>query len=404
MSTGEKVKLKWFRLIQIVILPVMILYGIYMLISYFTDLFGFSLSWTDHSLRELIEFGGADIFHLGAFFWPVIGLLAQRILMLVLSVYAWIGSFRFRKYSARCWLAITVLGLLSTCVIIWAIWEFGLNRGGIIQMAQYISAQTGRTITVSSSMVTALRIMLIIMGVIALLYTIANFIYFRKRRHLFTDSEDYQEPYEDEEYEPVAVIEKTDSAKPQPQPETPVIDSVEPVIEPVIEPAVSSEPEPAAEPEAAAEAEPEPVVEPVQTPEPEPAVINEPSVNEEADNTTEAPEGNDELDQLLKDTEDSMNQIGKTAEQTSDEQPGEAVEIIPDVPEEEPEEETPFTRSNPLAYDEEEEDPSLAATQILEPVDETQVKKEEINFCPDCGKRIPDPEMRFCIYCGRKIR
>ena len=400
MSTGEKVKLKWFRLIQIVILPVMILCGIYMLISYFTDLFGFSLSWTDHSLRELIEFGGADIFHLGAFFWPVIGLLTQRILMLVLSVYAWIGSFRFRKYSARCWLAITVLGLLSTCVTIWAIWEFGLNRGGIIQMAQYISAQTGRTITVSSSMVTALRIMLIIMGVIALLYTIANFIYFRKRRHLFTDSEDYQEPYEDEEYEPAAVIDKTDSAKPQPQPETPVVETVEPVIEP----AVSAEPEPAAEPEAAAEAQPEPVAEPVQTPEPEPAVISEPSISEEAVNATEAPEGNDELDQLLKDTEDSMNQIGKTAEQTSDEQPEEAVEIIPDVPEEEPEEETPFTRSNPLAYDEEEEDPSLAATQILEPVDETQVKKEEINFCPDCGKRIPDPEMRFCIYCGRKIR
>ena len=390
MSTGEKVKLKWFRLIQIVILPVMILYGIYMLISYFTDLFGFSLSWTDHSLRELIEFGGADIFHLGAFFWPVIGLLAQRILMLVLSVYAWIGSFRFRKYSARCWLAITVLGLLSTCVIIWAIWEFGLNRGGIIQMAQYISAQTGRTITVSSSMVTALRIMLIIMGVIALLYTIANFIYFRKRKHLFTDSEDYQEPYEDESYEPVVpdapVIEKTDSAKPQPQPETPVIEAAEPVIEPAVN------------------EEPEPVIEPVQTPEPEPAVIIEPAVNEEADNATEAPEGNDELDQLLKDTEDSMNQIGKTAEQTSDEQTEEAVEIIPDVPEEEPEEETPFIRSNPLAYDEEEEDPSMAETQILEPVDETQVKKEEINFCPDCGKRIPDPEMRFCIYCGRKIR
>ena len=390
MSTGEKVKLKWFRLIQIVILPVMILYGIYMLISYFTDLFGFSLSWTDHSLRELIEFGGADIFHLGAFFWPVIGLLAQRIIMLVLSVYAWIGSFRFRKYSARCWLAITVLGLLSTCVIIWAIWEFGLNRGGIIQMAQYISAQTGRTITVSSSMVTALRIMLIIMGVIALLYTIANFIYFRKRKHLFTDSEDYQEPYEDESYEPVVpaapVIEKADNAKPQPQPEIPVIEAAEPVIEPAVN------------------EEPEPVVEPVQTPEPEPAVIIEPAVNEEADNATEAPEGNDELDQLLKDTEDSMNQIGKTAEQTSDEQTEEAVEIIPDVPEEEPEEETPLTRFNPLAYDEEEEDPSLAATQILEPVDETQVKKEEINFCPDCGKRIPDPEMRFCIYCGRKIR
>ena len=390
MSTGEKVKLKWFRLIQIVILPVMILYGIYMLISYFTDLFGFSLSWTDHSLRELIEFGGADIFHLGAFFWPVIGLLAQRILMLVLSVYAWIGSFRFRKYSARCWLAITVLDLLSTCVIIWAIWEFGLNRGGIIQMAQYISAQTGRTITVSSSMVTALRIMLIIMGVIALLYTIANFIYFRKRKHLFTDSEDYQEPYEDESYEPVVpaapVIEKADNAKPQPQPEIPVIEAAEPVIEPAVN------------------EEPEPVVEPVQTPEPEPAVIIEPAVNEEADNATEAPEGNDELDQLLKDTEDSMNQIGKTAEQTSDEQTEEAVEIIPDVPEEEPEEETPLTRFNPLAYDEEEEDPSLAATQILEPVDEMQVKKEEINFCPDCGKRIPDPEMRFCIYCGRKIR
>ena len=73
----------------------MILYGIYMLISYFTDLFGFSLSWTDHSLRELIEFGGADIFHLGAFFWPVI------------------GGLYWKKGNSTACLSSTILGLVT---------------------------------------------------------------------------------------------------------------------------------------------------------------------------------------------------------------------------------------------------------------------------------------------------
>ncbi len=423
MSTVEKVKLKWFRLIQIVILPIMILSGIYMLISYFTDLFGLNLSWTDHSLREMIEFGGADVFHLGSFFWPVIAMIAQRILTLVLALYAWIGSFRFRKYSVRCWLGLNVIDFLAVCALIWAVWEFGLNRGGIIQMAQYISAQTGRTINVSSSMITALKIVLILMGVIVLLYTIANFIYFRKRRHLFTESDDYQEPYEEDEDEDIS------------QPAVPVAEKQQTVTE--VKPA---EPEPAVQPEE----DTQPVLEPVIVNEPEP--VSEAEVKEETEPqpVQEETYEPDPLEMLLKDTEESMNQLSARKDEPEEvqmvqndpepavteeqpevtpvnaepqpepepavQEPESESEPVLQEPEPEPvQEEKPagvisVLRSNPLAYDEVEEDSSLAATQILEPVDETKVKKQNINFCPDCGKRIPDPQMRYCIYCGRKIR
>ena len=112
-ESTAKPKLKWHRFVQFVLLPLSIIASVYELISYFADLFGFNFSWTSHTLRDVLSAAGQDVFHLGVYFWPVIAILAVGLLRLILQLYAWIGSFRWRKYSYRCWLALVTIGLIA---------------------------------------------------------------------------------------------------------------------------------------------------------------------------------------------------------------------------------------------------------------------------------------------------
>ena len=376
-ESTAKPKLKWHRFIQFVLLPLSIIASVYQLISYFADLFGFDFSWTSHTLRDILNAAGQDVFHLGVYFWPVIAILSVGLLRLILQLYAWIGSFRWRRYSYRCWLALLTIGLIAAAGSIYVIWEYGINRGGIIgYMANFPDTKFEYT----AALQVATKVMLVLIGLLALLYTIANFVYYGKRKHLF-NSGDEQLPYEDDEdedeEEEIPVI--TENKVPETKPEPEVI-----------------EVKPAAE-------DPKP----------------EPSVQKEIEETAEL----SELDLMLKDTEDALSNLGAKEEPVKSiaEEPEPEVimpqesdaEPLPftrghgvfEEPEEEPaqiiEEPLPFADERDI-FEEPEEEP-MEETQILTPVQEP-VQQEAINFCPECGKRIPDPGMRYCIYCGHKIR
>ena len=398
-ETKSKVKLKWYRFTQIVLLPLIIIGAVYTLISDFTDLFGLNLSWTDHSLRNLIEAGGADVYHLGIYFWPVIIILALTLIRLVLALYSWIGSFRMRRYSYRCWLALTTLGLIGTIALIYVIWEYGLNRGGMIQ---WLAMSGNQQIHVDATFNTVMKIMLILTGLLALLYTVANYIYYGKRKHLFNYNEDLQEPYEDVEDDdyieeakpkqpvqsgPFISVEEVKSEEPAAPVET---KPAEEVIEPeVIEPeAEELEETQQIEDLSESAAEEEMTEKEVQ-----------PEVIEQAEETAEVQTDDepDELGALLEDTEKAMMEIGsaKTEEPEADPEPA----VISLVGEES--EPVSVERSMPL-QDEPDEAEQIAETQVLETISE--ITEEAIRYCPDCGAKIPDREMRYCIRCGRKIR
>lgn len=393
-ETKSKVKLKWYRFTQIVLLPLIIISAVYNLISDFTDLFGLNLSWTDHSLRNLIDAGGADVYHLGIYFWPVIIVLAVTLVRLVLALYSWIGSFRMRRYSYRCWLALTTLGLAGTLALVYVIWEYGINRGGMIQ---WMAMSGNQQIRVDATFNTVMKIMLILTGLLALLYTIANYIYYGKRKHLFNFNEDLQEPYEDDD-----LFEEVQSK--QPVQSAPFI-SVEEVKSE--EPAAPEETKPAEEVIEPEVIEPEPMEETQQIED-----LSEPSAEEEtadnqaqpeeipqAEETAEAETADepDELGALLEDTEKSMMEIGRGKTEEPEDRP-EPVTISPVSGGSEP---LSVTRSMPEPAESDEED-QIAETQVLETI--TQSAEEAIRYCPDCGTRIPDSQMRFCIHCGRKIR
>lgn len=375
-ESTAKPKLKWHRFVQFVLLPLSIIASVYELISYFADLFGFNFSWTSHTLRDVLSAAGQDVFHLGVYFWPVIAILAVGLLRLILQLYAWIGSFRWRKYSYRCWLALVTTGLITAAGSVYAVWEYGINRGGIIgYMARFPEIKFEYT----AAMQVVSKVLLVLIGLLALLYTIANYVYYSKRKHLF-NSGDEQLPYEEDEedeQEVTPVIEQNKVPETKPEPEVPEV-------------------KPAAE-------EPRP----------------EPPVQKELEETAEL----SELDLMLKDTEDALSSLGTKEEpvKTVHEEP-EPVRIMPENNEaeplpftrgidvfEEPEEEPVEIAEEPLPFadgqdifEEPEEEP-MEETQILTPVQES-AQQETINFCPECGKRIPDPGMRFCIYCGHKIR
>ena len=408
-AATEKPKLKWHRFLQIIGLPVAILYYGYRLISLLADLAGRDFSWTDHMLSQALSVAGTDVFHLGPYFWPVVGMLAGTILLFVLAVLAWTGSLRWRSYSWKCWIAYLLLQMGMSFAGIWAIWEYGLNRGGLINFVQYYFMKTGKEIQVTSAMITAIRVFLILTAVLILVYFILNVIYYIKRRSLYSAGDDIQLPYEEE-----AVI--------------------------------PAEPKPVAK----AETEPEKPAAPVfmeadQTPEPSVPETPAAPVFMEAEKEPEPQENNDELEQLLRDTEDSIAALKPVYEEPAEEpvtSETEEIRLTLDPPEEE--EPLPvFTREMPSFSEEaepeipaEEEKPEIPAAEVIdvqaeEPAEEPEVidlgepeipeipvsepaeesapaedvpAAPEIRFCPDCGTRIPDPEMKFCIRCGRRIR
>lgn len=439
--TRQKPKLKWHRFLQFIGMPAAILYYGYNLISMFADLFGFDLSWTNGELKSWLTLAGTDVFHLGAYFWPVVAVLAGTLLLFVLVLLAWTGSIRWRSHSWKCWIAYLAVQLLMSIASIWLAWEYGFTRGGIVTAAQYYQARTGKTIQITPGIITALKVTLVLLGIFSLLYFIFNVIYYMKRRHLY-QSVDIQEPYEDEDDEDEwqdEPVKSDPAAEPQSRPETEV-----PVFLTPEETAKEPEPEPSSvfmtadEPakEEADELEAllketeasinalkpaeEPVIEETQPVYEEPAEsmpVTEPVIEETAAEepvTDVLPEAAEEVIENV--NEEPAAEAAETAEEItesySDEpaendlpaQPEEIVLTL-DPPADLPEAEAPAERAVPFAEEVTDSD-KIEETQVPETVkEEVPVSAPAaLRFCPQCGTRIPDTEMRFCIHCGRKLR
>ncbi len=424
-AENKKTKLKWHRFLQFIGWPVGILAMGYTLISYFSDIFGLKLSWTDDSLRRILQILGTDVFQLGPYFWPVVALLALTIFSFAMLVLTWTGSLRWKSYSWKCWIAELLLRLAKAGAAVYVIWEYGINRGEIYRFQQYITDSYGRPVQLSPAMITGLKVLLIVAMVLAAVYTILNIIYYAKRRSLFHASSAYQEPYEDDESNlPEDSTQETVQKDTDVQSETPAS-----VFMNADEPEETTDVYQTEAPAAETESEPLPPVF-------ETTVHEEPAADEP-----------DELDQMLKDTEESMQQFAKKEEpeeavsETAEEETAqpetaepitltlepeetESAEISRSMPFNEPEEaelpaeeipaETAELPEEPIAETVPEETvipAELPAGEQPQPlIEETQILNElpkeapRLNFCPDCGTPVPDPEMRYCIHCGKKLR
>lgn len=217
----KEAPLKWHRTVQFLIMPLCLAFSIYRLISMVCELLNIKAGWTMQWIGDLLAVLGTDVFHLGPYFWPVVGVLAFLILQTVLLLFAWIDSFKWHRTSLICWLLFTLFSLMETGLTAWLIETVGIRKGMLATAAPYISRRLNIVFSASNTTYWLLRILLIILVAAALAAFICNFIYYWKRRGLYHNAANVQKPYE--EKEPVYTPEPLPAA----EPETPVVEEKE---------------------------------------------------------------------------------------------------------------------------------------------------------------------------------
>ena len=350
MSTqpAEKKKLKWHRFLQIVGLPLSLVTQGINLLSMISDIFGLNLPFANGFLKQLLAQLGTDVFHLGPYFWPVVGILTFTLFSFILTLFAWIGSFRWRSYSWKCWLVLLFFNTLSLAASMYFSWIWLTEKGGLVIAAEQIKAQTGREIAIDSTLVTSIKISFIVMVALTALYFLANLIYYFKRRKMYRIA-GVQQPYETDDDEDELYSHEPYRHEPQQQPLKPASEETE--------------------------------------------LLDLPLREEE-----QQPE-KDEIADLLEDVENDITSLKK-----EEAPPAPVFEPLRALPPEA--EEIPDSRIILPKMQEEENVPI-----ILSSGKETPAKQEEPeyipavkNFCPQCGTRIANQDMNFCIHCGKRIR
>ena len=264
--------LKFHRFMQIIGLPLLIISNSFVIVTCVGSIFSIKLPWPYTALKEIQQF--MTTLTKGAM-TPLLTslcIIVASLVFLVLDVYAWVGSFKWRKYSYRSLMVALFLSLLIPIGIA-AFVELKIIRGNNLNM---IYGQSITSPTLKETLIFGLRLDLVLMLLVDLFAIGSLFSYYFKRRKLY-QNDDY---IEDEEAPVYGQPQVTSPIKPLPD--------VSPVPEPKpYAPEPVSEPEPV-KPFENIDTKPQPVIdEPLPQEAQETVVLEmpEPSVPENTDTT-----------------------------------------------------------------------------------------------------------------------
>ncbi len=345
----KETPLKWHRTVQFLVLPLLTVYSLYRLISLVSELLNLKFTWTMQWITDVLALLGTDVFHLGSYFWPVVGVLAFMIMQTVLALFAWFGSFRWRKYSLVCWILFSLFELVKTAGGCWLIETAGIQKGLIATAAPYLSNRFGRIITVNDTTYVLLRVLMVILLLCLLAFFVCNAIYYIKRRGLFRRAASLQEPYHDPGFVP----------------------------EPVSEPAP----------------EPEPVtVQPVPDNSwtcPVCGTRNDKMFCSECGHPKDAPVPAETADPVPVEADPDDRMLNETM----------VIDTIVDD----------AIRAEKLANIEADpDDRMINETQVINTIVEEEARKQEQSkvrlYCPECGARLSEHDVVFCTKCGHRLK
>ena len=272
--------LKFHRFMQIIGLPLLIIANSFTIVTCVGSIFNIKLPWPYTVLKEVQQF--MTTLSKGAMtpLLTSVCIIVLALIFLVLDVYAWVGSFKWRKYSYRSLMIALFLTMLIPIGIA-AFVELSIIRGNNLSI---IYGQSITSPTLKDTLIFGLRLDLVLMLLVDLFAVGSFFTYYFKRRKLY-NNDDYIEDEPDapvygqpQVTSPITPLPDA-SPKPQPQPYAP-----EPVSEP--EPVkpfenIDIKPQPVTE-------EPKPVMEEPQLQEAQETIVlemPEPSVPDNNDTT-----------------------------------------------------------------------------------------------------------------------
>ena len=230
-TSRKKTPLKWLNFLKFFILPVQILFYIFIFVSILMELFGTDM--LPHLLAPILNIYGYSANHLGSAFWPILSVL----LALIILVY-WVfeierGLIKWEGFSTVLWnLYLVIMYVICGGVMVMALMYLPPSTVSTVVLGYLVNF--GIKVPASFVSYIPLLVFVVVWLIAVIIYICLNIIYFVRRKALF--AKDYTEEVEKEtstveevkteETVPSEVEEKIEEE--QPEPETTEENPVEP--------------------------------------------------------------------------------------------------------------------------------------------------------------------------------
>lgn len=187
-TSRKKTPLKWLNFLKFFILPVQILFYIFVFVSILMELFGTNM--LPHLLAPVLNIYGYSANHLGSAFWPILSIL----LALIILVY-WVfeierGLIKWEGLSAVLWnLYLVVMYVICGGVMVMALMYLPPSTVSTVVLGYLVNF--GMKVPASFVSYIPLLVFVVVWLIAGIIYICLNIIYFVRRKALF--AKDYTE-------------------------------------------------------------------------------------------------------------------------------------------------------------------------------------------------------------------
>jgi len=192
-TSRKKTPLKWLNFLKFFILPVQILFYIFVFVSILMELFGTDM--LPHLLAPILNIYGYSSNHLGSAFWPILTVL----LALIILVY-WVfeierGLIKWEGFSTVLWnLYLVIMYVICGGVMVMALMYLPPSTVSTVVMGYLVNF--GIKVPASFVSYIPLLVFVVVWLIAGIIYICLNIIYFVRRKALF--AKDYTEEVEKE--------------------------------------------------------------------------------------------------------------------------------------------------------------------------------------------------------------
>ena len=192
-TSRKKTPLKWLNFLKFFILPVQILFYIFVFVSILMELFGTDM--LPHLLAPVLNIYGYSANHLGSAFWPILSAL----LALIILVY-WVfeierGLIKWEGFSTVLWnLYLVIMYVICGGVMVMALMYLPPSTVSTVVLGYLVNF--GMKVPASFVSYIPLLVFVVVWLIAVIIYICLNIIYFVRRKALF--AKDYTEEVEKE--------------------------------------------------------------------------------------------------------------------------------------------------------------------------------------------------------------
>ena len=190
-TSRKKTPLKWLNFLKFFILPVQILFYIFVFVSILMELFGTDM--LPHLLAPILNIYGYSANHLGSAFWPILSVL----LALIILVY-WVfeierGLIKWEGFSTVLWnLYLVIMYVICGGVMVMALMYLPPSTVSTVVMGYLVNF--GVKVPASFVSYIPLLVFVVVWLIAGIIYICLNIIYFVRRKALF--AKEYSEEAE----------------------------------------------------------------------------------------------------------------------------------------------------------------------------------------------------------------